>query len=156
MKRFTVYVVSLVVAVLLSYGLGANAAYKPNSPTAASGFYEWRTLYISRFSDAYTHSSEPVLSLAHGKEDYEEQFRLCAQVEGDGALLLAYGSEGDSTEFHLNNPSDICVTTFVGWGGGGRHLNQLDVYLYYYDEGTPPTLYRPEIKAGITNTTKKP
>jgi hypothetical protein len=156
MKRLSVYTVALLVAVLASYSAVSMASYKPNSPTAASGMYEWRTVYLPHYAESYTHSSKPVLAFAHGKEDYEEQYRLCAVVEGDGALMLIYGEEGDAVEFHLETPGDICVTTFVGWGGGGRHLNQLDVYLYYYDKGTPPTLYRPEIKAGITNSAKKP
>lgn len=108
---------------------------------------EWRTLYISHYTDSYTADSYPVLQLAHAKEDNERAFRMCAVVQGDGVVLLAYGSEGEGVEFHQPTPGNMCFTTKVGYGGGGEYLNQLDVYLLYY-AGKQPTLYRPEIKVG--------
>lgn len=110
---------------------------------------QWRPIYVPGYYDTYKPSDYPVVQLGHAKEDEERAFRVCALAVGDGMLMVVYGEEGDPVEFHFTQPGDVCAYAYVGEGGGGEHLNHLDVYLGQLD-GQEASIKRPEIKVGVT------
>ena len=141
------YLIAALLACLLMLGPAARGL-SVDVDSAGRATYQWETLYLPQYNEEYQPDSAPVLAFGHAKEDRERAFRVCVYVEGDGELLLTYGGEGDGALFSLAQPEDVCTMAYVGPGGGGKHANRLDLYLFQRGERAV-TMWRPEIKVGV-------
>ena len=109
MKRFTVYVVSLVVAVLLSYGLGANAQKGKSTGTVL----QQEAVFVPSPPQTYTVGCGQTVTLAHVEHwdnpSYPDTFAYSAAFRASGGpatiSLVVTGGHGPDTSISLPSGS---------------------------------------------------
>jgi hypothetical protein len=123
--RTVAVIVTLVVAVIASYAVGAGA-----SKGATREAEVWLPLHVPGPADkwASTENGQPAWSAMYAKQYDQTAFRVCGYWQGHGEALLSYPGAGDPVPIEYDTPTPMCITTTVA-KGGGEYAHPLQVYL---------------------------
>jgi hypothetical protein len=126
---------------------------QPRAQASVETYGGYVPIYVPHTGEVYNQGvlGLPIISLKYVKQYDQVDFKVCAQLIGDGVWLLTYPGVGDPVYFSYSTYTWDCIDTTTGLGGGiiGQNLQ------LWLTQGTGQTVHllEPNIFVSTKETT---